>query len=68
MDWGAMRINSLADMAVDFTLPSGFAAALAAVGFLAASDWLGRIRPQWAGFVLAPLAAGALIFLYKIAF
>lgn len=68
MDWGAMRIKSLADMAVDFTLPSGFAAALAAVGFLAASDWLGRIRPQWAGFVLAPLAAGALIFLYKIAF
>lgn len=68
MDWGAMRINSLADMAVDFTLPSGFAAALAAVGFLAASDWLGRIRPQWAGFVLAPFAAGALIFLYKIAF
>ncbi len=68
MDWGAMRINSLADMAVDFTLPSGFAAALAAVGFLAASDWLGRILPQWAGFVLAPLAAAALIFLYKIAF
>lgn len=67
MNKSALALNSAADMSVDFSIKSGFAAGVAALAFLFFADLSGRLGRRAAGFFLAPAAMGALIMLYKLA-
>lgn len=67
MNKSALALNSAADMSVDFSIKSGFAAGAAALAFLFFADLSGRLERRAAGFFLAPAAMGALIMLYKLA-
>ena len=67
MGEGAVRLDSSADVSVDFAVKSGLAAAIAALGFLFVSDICGRFGRRKIGFLLAPASMALLIAIYKIA-
>lgn len=67
MGEGAVKLDSSADVSVDFAVKSGLAAAIAALGFLFVSDICGRFGRRKIGFLLAPASMALLIAIYKIA-
>lgn len=67
MGEGAVKLDSSADVSVDFAVKSGLAAAIAALGFLFVSDICGRFGRRKIAFLLAPASMALLIAIYKIA-